>query len=97
MDASLTCVGTATTVLRLGSFTLLIDPDFVLRGKLMHHGQLGATSSSSSVRLTGAPQRSDVQESLRQPDDTRQRRTKRTDDADVPAVPGLHGERSGAR
>jgi L-ascorbate metabolism protein UlaG (beta-lactamase superfamily) len=38
MDASLTFVGTATTVLRLGGFTLLTDPNFVRRGQRVHLG-----------------------------------------------------------
>jgi len=42
-DASLTFVGTATTVLRLGSFTLLTDPNFVRRGQRVHLGY-GLTS-----------------------------------------------------
>jgi len=38
MDASLTFVGTATTILRIGSFTLLTDPNFVHRGERLHLG-----------------------------------------------------------
>jgi L-ascorbate metabolism protein UlaG (beta-lactamase superfamily) len=38
MDASLTFVGTATTVLRLGGFTLLTDPNFLRRGQRVHLG-----------------------------------------------------------
>ncbi|MCO1653980.1 MBL fold metallo-hydrolase [Pseudonocardia humida] len=38
MDASLTFIGTATTVLRLGGFTLLTDPNFVRRGQRVHLG-----------------------------------------------------------
>jgi L-ascorbate metabolism protein UlaG (beta-lactamase superfamily) len=36
--ASLTFVGNATTVLRLGGFTLLTDPNFVRRGQRVHLG-----------------------------------------------------------
>ncbi|MDT7579626.1 MAG: hypothetical protein QOK35_890 [Pseudonocardiales bacterium] len=43
MPASLTFVGTATTVLRLGGFTLLTDPNFVRRGQRVHLGY-GLTS-----------------------------------------------------
>ena len=43
MTASLTFVGTATTVLRLGGFTLLTDPNFVRRGQRVHLGY-GLTS-----------------------------------------------------
>jgi L-ascorbate metabolism protein UlaG (beta-lactamase superfamily) len=43
MDASLTFVGTATTVLRLGRFSLLTDPNFVRRGQRVHLGY-GLTS-----------------------------------------------------
>jgi L-ascorbate metabolism protein UlaG (beta-lactamase superfamily) len=43
MTASLTFVGNATTVLRLGGFTLLTDPNFVRRGKRVHLGY-GLTS-----------------------------------------------------
>lgn len=43
MDASLTFVGTATTVLRLGAFTLLTDPNFVRKGQRVHLGY-GLTS-----------------------------------------------------
>lgn len=38
MTASLTFVGTATTVLRLGPFTVLTDPNFVRRGRRVHLG-----------------------------------------------------------
>ncbi len=41
--ASLTFVGTATTVLRLGAFTLLTDPNFIRRGERVHLGY-GLTS-----------------------------------------------------
>jgi L-ascorbate metabolism protein UlaG (beta-lactamase superfamily) len=41
--ASLTFVGNATTVLRLGGFTLLTDPNFVRRGQRVHLGY-GLTS-----------------------------------------------------
>lgn len=37
-EASLTFVGTATTVLRLGEFTLLTDPNFLHRGQWVHLG-----------------------------------------------------------
>ena len=43
MTASLTFIGTATTVLRLGPFTLLTDPNFVRRGERVHLGY-GLTS-----------------------------------------------------
>ena len=43
MTASLTFVGTATTVLRLGGFTLLTDPNFIRRGQRVHLGY-GLTS-----------------------------------------------------
>jgi L-ascorbate metabolism protein UlaG (beta-lactamase superfamily) len=42
-SASLTFVGTATTVLRLGGFTLLTDPNFVRQGERVHLGY-GLTS-----------------------------------------------------
>lgn len=38
MDASLTFVGTATTLLRLGAFTVLTDPNFLHRGQRVHLG-----------------------------------------------------------
>jgi L-ascorbate metabolism protein UlaG (beta-lactamase superfamily) len=38
MEASLTFVGTATTVLRLGPFTILTDPNFVHRGQWIYLG-----------------------------------------------------------
>ena len=41
--ASLTFVGNATTVLRLGGFTLLTDPNFIRRGQRVHLGY-GLTS-----------------------------------------------------
>ncbi len=37
-NATLTFVGNATTVLRLGGFTLLTDPNFVRRGQRVHLG-----------------------------------------------------------
>ncbi len=43
MESSLTFVGTATTVLRLGGFTLLTDPNFIRRGQRVHLGY-GLTS-----------------------------------------------------
>jgi L-ascorbate metabolism protein UlaG (beta-lactamase superfamily) len=43
MAATLTFVGTATTVLRLGAFTLLTDPNFLRRGQRVHLGY-GLTS-----------------------------------------------------
>jgi L-ascorbate metabolism protein UlaG (beta-lactamase superfamily) len=43
MTASLTFIGTATTVLRLDPFTLLTDPNFVRRGQRVHLGY-GLTS-----------------------------------------------------
>ena len=43
MDASLTFVGTATTILRLGPFTVLTDPNFLHRGQRVHLGY-GLTS-----------------------------------------------------
>ena len=43
MTADLTFVGTATTVLRLGAFTLLTDPNLVRRGQRVHLGY-GLTS-----------------------------------------------------
>lgn len=42
-SGSLTFVGTATTVLRLGGFTLLTDPNFIRRGQRVHLGY-GLTS-----------------------------------------------------
>jgi L-ascorbate metabolism protein UlaG (beta-lactamase superfamily) len=38
MDASVTFVGTATTLLRLGSFTLLTDPNFLHAGEAAYLG-----------------------------------------------------------
>ena len=42
-EANVTFVGNATTVLRLGGFTLLTDPNFVRRGRRVHLGY-GLTS-----------------------------------------------------
>jgi L-ascorbate metabolism protein UlaG (beta-lactamase superfamily) len=42
-DASLTFIGTATSLLRLGPFTLLTDPNFLRRGQRVHLGY-GLTS-----------------------------------------------------
>ncbi len=39
MDASLEFIGTATTVLRLGPFTLLTDPNFLHRGQRAYLGK----------------------------------------------------------
>src|SRR3954468_22199346 len=36
---SLTFIGTATTLLRLGPFTVLTDPNFIRRGKLVYLGK----------------------------------------------------------
>src|SRR4051812_32246282 len=46
-DCSLTFVGTATTVLRLGSFTVLTDPNFLHKGQRVYLGY-----GLSSKRLT---------------------------------------------
>ncbi|WP_214401945.1 MBL fold metallo-hydrolase [Pseudonocardia lacus] len=57
MDASLTFVGTATTVLRLGGFTLLTDPNFVRRGQRVHLGY-GLTSkrrTEPAMRIADLP------------------------------------------
>jgi L-ascorbate metabolism protein UlaG (beta-lactamase superfamily) len=43
MDTSLTFVGTATTLLRLGPFTVLTDPNFIHRGQWVYLGY-GAAS-----------------------------------------------------
>jgi len=37
-DCSLTFIGTATTVLRLGDFTLLTDPNFLHKGQRVYLG-----------------------------------------------------------
>jgi L-ascorbate metabolism protein UlaG (beta-lactamase superfamily) len=58
MDASLTFVGTATTVLRLGDFTLLTDPNFIRRGQRVHLGY-GLTSkrlTEPALRIDRLPQ-----------------------------------------
>ena len=39
MDATLEFVGTATTLLRLGPFTLLTDPNFIRRGQRVYLGK----------------------------------------------------------
>jgi L-ascorbate metabolism protein UlaG (beta-lactamase superfamily) len=52
MDASLTFVGTATTVLRLGGFTLLTDPNFLRRGQRVHLGY-GLTSKRRTEPAMG--------------------------------------------
>ena len=44
---SLTFVGTATTIVRLGSFTLLTDPNFLHRGQ---HAYLGYGLVSKRLR-----------------------------------------------
>jgi L-ascorbate metabolism protein UlaG (beta-lactamase superfamily) len=43
LTASVTFIGNATTILRLGSFTLLTDPNFVAAGQRVHLGY-GASS-----------------------------------------------------
>jgi L-ascorbate metabolism protein UlaG (beta-lactamase superfamily) len=52
MPDSLTFVGTATTVLRLGGFTLLTDPNFIRRGQRVHLGY-GLTSKRRTDPATG--------------------------------------------
>jgi hypothetical protein len=48
---TLTFVGTATTVLRLGSFILLTDPNFLHRGqRLPRQGPLVATTDRTPAR-----------------------------------------------
>jgi L-ascorbate metabolism protein UlaG (beta-lactamase superfamily) len=56
-DFSLTFVGTATTVLRLGGFTLLTDPNFIRRGQRVHLGY-GLTSkrrTDPALRIEDLP------------------------------------------
>jgi L-ascorbate metabolism protein UlaG (beta-lactamase superfamily) len=55
--SSLTFVGTATTLLRLGAFTVLTDPNFVRRGERVHLGY-GLTSkrlTDPAFGLDGVP------------------------------------------
>ena len=55
---SLTFVGTATTILRLGSFTVLTDPNFLHRGQRAYLGKgLWSRRGSPSPRCspTGCP------------------------------------------
>jgi L-ascorbate metabolism protein UlaG (beta-lactamase superfamily) len=52
MESSLTFVGTATTVLRLGGFTLLTDPNFIRRGQRVHLGY-GLTSKRRTEPAMG--------------------------------------------
>ena len=52
--ASLTFVGTATTVLRLGGFTLLTDPNFVRRGQRVHLGYGLSSKRRTDPALTPA-------------------------------------------
>ena len=53
-SASLTFVGTATTVLRLGGFTLLTDPNFVRRGQRVHLGYGLSSRRRTDPALTPA-------------------------------------------
>jgi L-ascorbate metabolism protein UlaG (beta-lactamase superfamily) len=57
MDASLTFVGTATTVLRLGGFTLLTDPNFVRRGQRVHlgYGLSSKRRTDPALRIADLP------------------------------------------
>jgi L-ascorbate metabolism protein UlaG (beta-lactamase superfamily) len=58
MDASLTFVGTATTLLHLGGFTLLTDPNFIRRGQRVHLGY-GLTTkrlTDPALRIDRLPQ-----------------------------------------
>lgn len=52
--ASLTFVGTATTVLRLGGFTLLTDPNLVHRGQRVHLGYGLSSKRRTDPALTPA-------------------------------------------
>jgi L-ascorbate metabolism protein UlaG (beta-lactamase superfamily) len=54
---SLTFVGTATTVLRLGGFTVLTDPNFVRRGERVHlgYGLTAKRLSEPAVRIGELP------------------------------------------
>jgi hypothetical protein len=51
VTADLTFVGTATTVLRLGAFTLLTDPNLIRRGQRVHLGSRG----DERLRITAVP------------------------------------------
>jgi L-ascorbate metabolism protein UlaG (beta-lactamase superfamily) len=54
---SLTFVGTATTVLRLGGFTVLTDPNFVRRGERVHlgYGLTAKRLSEPALRIDQLP------------------------------------------
>jgi L-ascorbate metabolism protein UlaG (beta-lactamase superfamily) len=54
---SLTFVGTATAVLRLGGFTVLTDPNFVRRGQRVHlgYGLTAKRLSEPAVRIAELP------------------------------------------
>jgi L-ascorbate metabolism protein UlaG (beta-lactamase superfamily) len=54
VDATLTFVGTATTVMRLGGFTLLTDPNFVRRGQRVHLGYGLSSRRRTDPALTPA-------------------------------------------
>jgi L-ascorbate metabolism protein UlaG (beta-lactamase superfamily) len=55
--SSLTFVGTATTLLRLGGFTLLTDPNFVRRGERVHlgYGLTAKRLSEPAMRIDQLP------------------------------------------
>jgi L-ascorbate metabolism protein UlaG (beta-lactamase superfamily) len=55
--ASLTFVGTATTVLRLGAFTLLTDPNFIRRGERVHlgYGLVSKRRTDPAMRIDELP------------------------------------------
>ncbi|RRO18691.1 MBL fold metallo-hydrolase [Saccharopolyspora rhizosphaerae] len=51
-DCTLTFVGTATTLLRLGPFTLLTDPNFVRRGQWIYIGHGIVTKRRTNPAMT---------------------------------------------
>ncbi|GGS36918.1 MBL fold metallo-hydrolase [Actinokineospora fastidiosa] len=56
-DCAITFVGTATTLLRLGGFTVLTDPNFVRRGQWVHigHGLVSRRRTDPALTIGELP------------------------------------------
>lgn len=55
-DATLEFVGTATSLLRLGPFTILTDPNFLHRGQRAYLGKLTHAGLAGLLRPVGRGQ-----------------------------------------
>src|SRR3954453_16299356 len=94
---SLQFIGTATTVLRLGGFTLLTDPNFLHRGERAHLGRglFSKGLTQPAVRIDALPPPPPLAAALLSPlhGDHFDRRAKRGLEKSLPIVTTRHAAR----